>query len=68
MLVLIAWAGVDYLLTWRQSESKLRMSHDEVKREHKENEGSPFTKGQVRRRQRQCESGSRSKQQQRPRW
>jgi len=52
VLVLIAWAGVDYLLTWKQSESKLRMSHDEVKREHKENEGNPFTKGQVRRRQR----------------
>ena len=52
VFVLIAWGGVDYLLTWRQSESKLRMSHDEVKREHKENEGNPFTKGQVRRRQR----------------
>lgn len=52
VLVLITWAGVDYLLTWRQSESKLRMSHDEVKREHKENEGNPFTKSQVRRRQR----------------
>lgn len=52
VLVLIAWAGVDYLLTWRQSESKLRMSHEEVKREHKENEGNPFTKGQIRRRQR----------------
>jgi flagellar biosynthetic protein FlhB len=52
VLVLIAWAGVDYLFTWRQSEGKLRMSHDELKREHKENEGNPFTKGQVRRRQR----------------
>lgn len=52
VLVLIAWAVVDYLLTWRQTESKLRMSHDEVKREHKENEGNPFTKGQVRRRRR----------------
>src|SRR5215469_3841759 len=52
VLVLVAWAAVDYVLTWRQSESKLRMSHDEVKREHKENEGNPFTKGQVRRRQR----------------
>jgi flagellar biosynthetic protein FlhB len=51
-LVLLAWAGVDYLLTWRQNESSLRMSHDEVKREHKENEGNPFTKGQVRKRQR----------------
>jgi len=52
VLALIGWAGVDYVLTWRQSENKLRMSHDEVKREHKENEGNPFTKGQVRRRQR----------------
>ena len=52
VLVLLAWAAVDYVLTWRQSENKLRMSHDEVKREHKENEGNPFTKGQVRRRQR----------------
>lgn len=52
VLVLLAWAAVDYVLTWRQSESELRMSHDEVKREHKENEGNPFTKGQVRRRQR----------------
>jgi flagellar biosynthesis protein FlhB len=52
VLVLIAWAGVDYVLTWKQTESKLRMSHDEVKREHKENEGNPFTKGQQRRRQR----------------
>jgi flagellar biosynthetic protein FlhB len=51
-LVLLAWAAVDYLLTWRQSESNLRMSHDEIKREHKENEGNPFTKGQVRKRQR----------------
>jgi len=52
VLVLIVWAAVDYVLTWKQSESKLRMSHDEVKREHKETEGNPFTKGQVRRRQR----------------
>lgn len=52
VLVLIAWAGVDYLLTWRQAESKLRMSHEELKREFKENEGNPFIKGQIRRRQR----------------
>jgi flagellar biosynthetic protein FlhB len=52
VLVLIAWAGVDYLLTWRQGESKLRMSHEELKREFKENEGNPFIKGQIRRRQR----------------
>lgn len=52
VVALIAWAVVDYVLTWKQSESKLRMSHDEVRREQKENEGNPFTKGQVRKRQR----------------
>lgn len=52
VLVLLVWAAVDYLLTWRQSEGRLRMSHDEVRREHKENEGNPFTKGRIRKRQR----------------
>lgn len=51
-LVLLVWAAVDYVLTWRQSESKLRMSHDEIKREHKENDGNPFTKIRIRKRQR----------------
>jgi flagellar biosynthetic protein FlhB len=51
-LVLLAWAAVDYVLTWRQAEDRLRMSHDEVKREHKENEGNPFTKLRIRKRQR----------------
>lgn len=51
-LVLLMAAAADYLLIWRQSESKLRMSHDEIKRENKENEGNPFTKAQLRKRQR----------------
>lgn len=51
VLVLLAWSAVDYIVTWRQSESKLRMSHDEVKREHKEHNGNPFIKGQIRKRQ-----------------
>ena len=51
-LVLTAWGGVDYFLTWRQNESKLKMSKEEVKRDHKESDGNPFTKGQVRKRQR----------------
>lgn len=51
-MVLLVWATVDFLLTWRQNESKLRMSHEEIKREHKEHEGSPFIKGQIRKRQR----------------
>ncbi|HEV2575612.1 MAG TPA: EscU/YscU/HrcU family type III secretion system export apparatus switch protein [Acidobacteriaceae bacterium] len=51
-LVLFVWASVDYVLTWRQAEGRLRMSHDEVRREHKENDGNPFTKGRIRKRQR----------------
>jgi flagellar biosynthetic protein FlhB len=52
VLVLLAWAAVDYLLVWRQNETRLRMSHEEVKRESKEQEGNPFTKIRVRKRQR----------------
>lgn len=51
-LVLLAWGGIDYFLTWRQNESKLKMSKEEVKRDHKESDGNPFIKGQVRKRQR----------------
>lgn len=52
ILVLLAWAAVDYALTLRQSESKLRMTHQEIKQEHKEQDGNPFTKVRVRKRQR----------------
>ncbi len=51
-LVLLLWAAVDYLLTWQQGESKLRMSHEEIKREHKEHNGNPFVKGHIRKLQR----------------
>lgn len=51
-LVLLAWAAVDYVLTWQQSESKLKMSKEEIRREHKESDGNPHTKGQIRRLQR----------------
>ncbi|MGI4755498.1 MAG: EscU/YscU/HrcU family type III secretion system export apparatus switch protein [Janthinobacterium lividum] len=51
-LVLLAWAAVDYVLTWQQGESKLKMSKEEIKREYKENDGNPFTKGQIRKLQR----------------
>lgn len=51
-LVLLVWAGVDYGLTWRENESKLRMSKEELKQEHKETDGNPHTKGQVRKIQR----------------
>ena len=51
-LVLLVWAAVDYGLVWRQSESRLRMSREELKQEHKQTDGNPHTKGQVRKLQR----------------
>jgi flagellar biosynthetic protein FlhB len=53
LLVLLAWAGVDYFLTWRKLEGDLRMSRQEVREEHKETEGDPTIKGRIRRMQRQ---------------
>ena len=51
-LVLLVWSGVDYLTAWQQNESKLRMSHDEVRREHRESDGNPATKVRIRKQQR----------------
>ena len=51
-LVLLAWAALDYGLQWRRNEAQLRMSKEELKREHKENDGNPHTKGQIRKIQR----------------
>lgn len=51
-LVLLAWAAIDYGLVWRQNENQLRMSREEIKREHKESDGNPHTKTQVRKVQR----------------
>ena len=51
-LVLLAWAAVDYGLIWRQTESQLRMSRQELKEEHKQTDGNPHTKRQVRKLQR----------------
>jgi len=53
LLVLLAWAGVDYFLTWRKLEGDLRMSRQEMREEHKESEGDPAVKGRIRRMQRQ---------------
>jgi len=53
LLVLLAWAGADYFLTWRKLEGDLRMSREEVRQEHKETEGDPTIKGRIRRLQRQ---------------
>jgi flagellar biosynthetic protein FlhB len=51
-LVLVAWAGVDYLLTWKKMEGDLKMSKEEIKEEFKQNDGNPQIKGRIRRLQR----------------
>lgn len=52
-LVMLAWAGVDYLLTWQKMEGDLKMSHQEVREEHKSTDGNPVIKGRIRRLRRQ---------------
>ncbi|ADW70913.1 EscU/YscU/HrcU family type III secretion system export apparatus switch protein [Granulicella tundricola] len=51
-LVLVAWAGVDYLLTWKKMEGDLKMSKEEIKEEYKQNDGNPLIKSRIRRLQR----------------
>ncbi len=51
-LVLLAWSGVDYGLTWRRNESQLRMTKEEVKQDHKQTDGNPAIKGRIRKLQR----------------
>lgn len=48
MLVLVAAAVVDVPLQAYFHRSKLRMSHQEVKQEHKESDGDPHLKGRMR--------------------
>ena len=52
-LVLLVWAGVDYMLVWRKLEGDLKMSREEVREEGKQTEGNPTVKGRIRRLQRQ---------------
>jgi flagellar biosynthetic protein FlhB len=52
-VVLVAWAGVDYLLLWLKSEGDLKMSRQEIRDEIKQSEGNPANKAKIRRLQRQ---------------
>jgi flagellar biosynthetic protein FlhB len=52
-LVLLAWSGFDYALQRLSYERSLRMSHQEVREEHKDLEGNPATRGRLRRKQRE---------------
>ncbi|HUX65961.1 MAG TPA: EscU/YscU/HrcU family type III secretion system export apparatus switch protein [Terriglobales bacterium] len=52
-MVLLAWSGVDYLLQRRAHENSLKMTKQEVKEDTKQTQGSPETRGRIRRIQRQ---------------
>ncbi|HET7504188.1 MAG TPA: EscU/YscU/HrcU family type III secretion system export apparatus switch protein [Kofleriaceae bacterium] len=51
--VLGALAAVDYLLARRRMAAQMRMSADEVKREHREQEGDPAIRGRRKQRMRE---------------
>jgi flagellar biosynthetic protein FlhB len=51
-LVLVGWAGVDYLLVWQKHEGDLKMSRQDLRDELKQTEGNPAIKGRIRRIQR----------------
>ncbi|MGA2534420.1 MAG: EscU/YscU/HrcU family type III secretion system export apparatus switch protein [Terracidiphilus sp.] len=47
-LIMIAWAGVDYLLLWFKNEGDLKMSRQDMRDEMKQTEGSPESKRRIR--------------------
>jgi flagellar biosynthetic protein FlhB len=53
-LIMIAWSGFDYLMTWRKMEADLRMSREEVREELKKTDGNPAIKMRIRRLRRQA--------------
>ncbi|MBB3034005.1 EscU/YscU/HrcU family type III secretion system export apparatus switch protein [Alteriqipengyuania lutimaris] len=55
---LIVIAAVDLPIQWVRRNTKLKMSHQEMKDENKESEGSPEAKGARRQRQRDIAAGS----------
>ena len=54
MLLLFALALFDVPFQWFRHRADLRMARDEAKREHRESEGDPQLKGQIRSRQREA--------------
>jgi flagellar biosynthesis protein FlhB len=48
-LVLLAWAGVDYVLTMMKMNSDMKMTKQEVREEYKESEGNPAIKSRIHR-------------------
>jgi flagellar biosynthesis protein FlhB len=52
-LVLLAWSGVDYLLTLVKMKGDMKMSKQEVREESKESNGNPAIKNRIRQLQHQ---------------
>lgn len=52
-MVLLAWSGVDYFVQRHAHEKSLKMTKQEVKEDTKQTQGSPETRGRIRRIQRQ---------------
>ena len=48
-LVLVGWAGIDYILVRQKLEGDLKMSRQDLKDEFKQTEGNPAIKGRIRR-------------------
>lgn len=53
LLIIVLVAAIDVPLQTFLHKSRLKMSHQEVKQEHKESEGNPHVKGRLRQRQRE---------------
>jgi flagellar biosynthetic protein FlhB len=51
-LVLLAWSGVDYFITWRKMQDDMKMTKQEIREESKQTDGNPVIKGRIRRLQR----------------
>jgi flagellar biosynthetic protein FlhB len=47
----LSMAGADYMMIRRKTNKQLRMSKQDIKEEHKSQEGDPHVKGQIRARQ-----------------
>lgn len=52
-IVLIVLGALDYFFQWREYETSLKMSKEDIKEEFKETEGNPQIKAEIRRKQRQ---------------
>jgi flagellar biosynthetic protein FlhB len=46
--ILFGWSAVDYFMEWRSWESRQKMSKQEVREEHRQNEGSPQIRGKIK--------------------